>query len=38
MRWRETGPRPVSQKISENSVKNRPCLSEERASLDDLAV
>ena len=28
----------VSQKISENSVKNRPCLSNEVASLDDLAV
>ena len=25
-------------KISENSVKNRPCLSNEVASLDDLAV
>ena len=31
-------PRPVSQKISEDSVKNRPCLSNEVASLDDLAV
>ena len=33
-----TRPRPVSRKISENSVKNRPCLSNEVASLDDLAV
>ena len=31
-------PRPVSRKISKNSVNNRPCLSNEVASLDDLAV
>jgi len=31
-------PRLVSRKISKNSVNNRPCLSNEVASLDDLAV
>ena len=28
-------PRLMSQKMSENNVKNRPCLSNEVASLDD---